>query len=180
MSMFVRHIPEPRPGSRQHIFNLITDSTYRDNARSASFNIVPQGDGLGGRQGNGGRKWGYDAVLAPGTNERRRGEPDPGRYRFYRLITNNRTTWWVLTHTPGNTYKFNMLAIPRCRPCNGTSEIICPTCRGTRRVLATPDRLAGACPTCRNSPTSALPCPGCTPNPVIVDGYSIDKVLANW
>jgi hypothetical protein len=177
------HLPEPRAGTKQHLFKLVTDSLYRDRARSATFNIVPAGDGSNGRQGAGGKKWGYDNILAPGTEQRRPGETDPGRFRIYRHIAGTRTTWWVLTHTPGNTYRFNQIAIPKCKGCKGTAEILCQTCKGTRRLPANPARLAGPCPDCLRTPHSVFPCPECCPNgekPVIVDGASISKKFAEW
>ena len=181
MPISPRHLPQALPGTKQHLFNLVTNKVYRDGKRSAAYNIVPRGDGLGGISGKGGKKWGYNATLAPGTEQRAPGEPDPGRYRIYRLMgAGSQATWWVLTHLPGNTYKFNKIAVPKCLPCNGTAEILCPTCRGTKRIAASINNLAGPCPNCRTSPTGSLPCASCCPNPVIVDGYSVDKAFANW
>ena len=179
MPVSTGHLPGALPGTKQHLYDLVTDGGYRDRKRSSAYNIVPRGDGLGGMQGNGGKKWGYDASLPSGAADAV-GREDPGRYRIYRLIAANRHTWWALTHLPANTYKFNKIAIPKCRPCNGTAEILCPTCKGLRRVQATPTTLAGPCPNCRTRPTASMPCAACNPNPVIVDGYSINKNFANW
>lgn len=183
MPVTPKTLPEARLGSKRHLFDLVTDSDYRNRKSNASYDIVPAADGGQGRRGTGGRKWGYDADLPAGTEQaNQRGQyKDPGRYRFFRWIQpGNATTWWVLKHLPANTYQFHKITIPRCATCRGTAEILCPGCKGTRRVAATPDRLAGRCPVCADKPNPVLPCPDCGDKPVIVDGVSVEKNFARW
>jgi hypothetical protein len=176
------NLPDAKPGTKRHLFDLVTNSTYRDKHSNMAYEFVPTADGGPGKKGPGGKKWGYSATLACGTEQAQAKTPyvDPGRHRIFRWMQGDKPTWWLATHTPSNTYKFIKITLPKCRPCNGTAEIICPTCRGTRRQQIGNSPMTGPCPTCAKRPAPVLPCPACTPSPVIADGYSIDKSFANW
>jgi hypothetical protein len=178
MAYATNQLPEALAGTKLHLFNLVTDSVYRGARKNSAYQFVPQGNGPNGAPGNGGRKWGYAANLPSGAADRYPGDPDPGRYRIYRHIANNRPTWWVLTHLPANTYRFDKITIPKCPGCQGAAEIICPACRGTR--TRRDGNFAEPCPGCAGRPTASLDCPACNPGPVIVDGYSVDKNFAHW
>lgn len=175
-----KSMPGALAGSRRHLFDLVTDTDYRNRKSNASYDFVPRSDGGPGTPGSGGKKWGYDANLPAGIAQAH-GRADPGRYRFYRHIPAGRAekaSWWVLEHTPGNTYKFIKISIPRCEPCKGTAETLCATCKGVGRV--TEGRYSGPCSACGGRANAVSACSSCCPNPIIVDGYSIEKNFIKW
>ena len=78
MIYFPNTLPDAKLGTKRHLFDLVTDSTYRNGKRSSSYDFIPLGEGPGGQVAAGGRKWGYDAQLPSGTADKRPGE-DPDR-----------------------------------------------------------------------------------------------------
>lgn len=181
----ILHLPGPLAGTKKHLFELVTKTTYRDNARHEKYGFVPQGDRQLGKIGKGaGTKYGWDDTLPSGTNNRREGDKDPGKYRFYRLVAaHDRHTWWYLDHIGYNQYLFFLIAIPKCSGCKGTNSIVCPFCKGAGRVYVAGEPVT-ACLTCRAERDATkrgfITCPDCGTDPVIVDGYSVEKSFAKW
>ena len=171
MPVTPKNLPDQKPTTRRHLFDLVTNGTYRDNHSNMAYDFVPTVDGGPGIKGAGGKKWGYSATLACGTEQAQAMRPyvDPGKHRIFRWMQGARPSWWLASHTPSNTYKFTKITLPKCAPC-----------KGTRRQQVADARMSGPCPTCAGRPMPVLPCPSCTPNPVIADGYSVDKNFANW
>jgi len=166
--------------TRLHLFNLVTNPTYRQNADSAAYDRAPDKDGTMGRAkaaGESVRKYGYDVTLAAGTATRGNG-PDPGRYRLLAYTDKKgRTTWWRAVHLPANTYKFEKINIPSCNTCGGTADNICTRCKGSGRQEESVDVFAGPCTQCNKQGFAS--CATCAP-PVVVDGVAISRTYSKW
>jgi len=67
---------------------------------------------------------------------------DPGKHRIFRWTQGARPNRWLASHTPSNTCKFTKITLPKCAPSKGTAEIICPTCKGTRRQQVADARMS--------------------------------------
>lgn len=183
MSKSVKLLPA---STKTHLFKLITDSTYRKSADSASYNFRPTSDGgLGTPCGNGViKKFGYTALLAAGTASRHKmGGRDPGKCRIIRMISNQRQSWWIAEHTPSNTYKFHKISgIPKCPTCKGTADQICPNCSGTARLSNVSGRtnnfiVNSRCTMCTGK--GFRKCPDCSSN-ILVDGHTVIKNINKW
>ncbi|MFP4449628.1 MAG: hypothetical protein ACLFP0_01715 [Rhodosalinus sp.] len=171
--------------TRRHLFGLVTDTIYRRNASSESYDFVPSTDGgmaRTRRRGESLRKFGYTATLPAGTNSRRSGAPDPGRHRLAVFTFPDdsgvdKTQWWQAEHAPGNTYRFHKILVPACLSCRGASNRICTQCGGSGRMPNSVEQLSGPCTACNSAGWSD--CAACAP-PVVVDGKSVSRTFADW
>jgi hypothetical protein len=175
--------------TRRHLFDLVTDTIYRRNASSESYDFMPSTDGgMARRKGRDEslKKYGYTPTLPAGTKSRRRGDPDPGRYRLAAFTFRddsgvgppvNKTQWWLAEHAPGNTYRFHRILVPACRSCGGASNRICTQCGGSGRMPNSLESLSGPCTACKSAGWSD--CTACAP-PVVVDGQSVSRSFADW
>jgi hypothetical protein len=187
------------PATREHLFNLVTNSQYRGQARREDCNFAPPtGRGpsrIERRRGPRERvfKYGWDAHLPCSSQDRqRRGGPDPGRYRLVSLTVQqpglgDHVTWWEADHVGGNSYAFQKIRIPRCPTCRGAGDAACPHCGGAGwLVMSVENPIAGPCRHCRTGgrrPTQGfVGCPTCLAagGVIVVDGYAINRNRVAW
>ena len=173
-------------GTRTHLYNLITDVSYRKQVDSASYDFAPKADGQMGvpRGRKTVRKYGFTRSLPAGTasREKMRGR-DPGKFRVVQVTEGGRISWWIGEHAPGNTYKFHKVTgVPRCPDCKGTNSQICPDCSGTATKEVRSGRTnnfieKSKCKTCRGS--GFRKCPSCDEN-ILFDGYTVILDIDKW
>lgn len=158
--------------TRSHLFNIVV------NAASPAHELLHQDPaGEGGAHST---KYGYTAALPPGG-------PHAGRYRLVKRVKDYgvaaggiRVTWYKATHVGENSYTFELITIPKCGICQGTTDQKCVTCNGTGSVAD--GRMRSPCVACGTNgrPAGWLRCTRCGPNPKIVAGAAVDKIAANW
>jgi hypothetical protein len=164
--------------TKKHLFNLVTNSAYRSRASKATYTL--RGEGSPGTPVT---KYGWDGTLPAGTEQRREGQPDPGKYRLASYERPLRGTFWYkMEHVGSNSYKFDPIAkFPVCPMCKGTGQMLCPDCKGTGRTVD--GRLITVCTKCLNTSnrlkSGVLECSNCH-GLHVANGATVDPTEAHW
>lgn len=168
--------------TRLHLFRLITNPGYYRDASKAPYGAIPV-EGMTEQQRapvSSVKKFGYDQHLPAGAAERVGvfAGIDPGLWRLVSYCDpSNRTTWWRARHRGSNSYGFEMIVVPACRACGGTTEKVCARCHGSGRQEKSDTVFPGPCTQCDMIGFSA--CATCAP-PVVVDGKAISRIQNDW
>ena len=160
--------------TKSHLHKLVTNSTYRKNASSASYNL-----GGPGSPGVPVKKFGWEQNLPAGTEQRKTGQKDPGKFRLASYSKPGGSVYWyMMEHVGSNSYKFEAITdFPACPLCHGSGDTICPDCKGTGRIVD--GRFSSPCTKCRNTnPPGVLVCECGSKH--IANGISVNADLSKW